>query len=1527
MEELNTAGDSVGLDVAVIGMSGRFPEASTIEAFWQNLRNGVESISFFSDKDLLQSGVEKSVFSRPNYVRARGILQDVDKFDASFFNFFPKEAETLDPQHRIFLECAWETLEAAGYYSENFKGLISLFAGVGMNTYIIPYLAATQGKIETAEGYQVSIGNEKDFLTTKVSYKLNLRGISMDVQSACSTSLTATYLAYQSLINYQSDMALAGGCTITLPQKTGFTYQEGMILSPDGHCRAFDADANGTIAGNGCGVVLLKRLEDALADNDYIYAVIKGGAANNDGSLKVGYTAPSVDGQADVIAEAQYVAGVQPEDISYIETHGTGTNLGDPIEITALTKAFRRSTDQNQFCAIGSVKPNVGHLDAAAGIVSLIKTALALKHKELPPSINYAAPNPKIDFENSPFYVNTELRKWETDDKPRLAGVSSFGIGGTNVHLILEEPPHRVSTTKSRRNQLILLSARSQEALSKSRENFVSHLKNNPAIDLADAAFTLQVGRKGFKHRMAVVCSSREEAIAALENVDPEKVRVQSHADEVEEKSVVFMFSGQGAQYVNMGRNLYEEEITFRECVDECCDILRPLLGLDLRDIMYPPDGDEEAAQDQLKQTKLAQPSLFVIEYALSELWKQWGITPQGMIGHSIGEYVAACFAGVMSLEDALRLVALRGELMQRMPQGAMLSAPLGEKEIGKYLNDDVSLAAVNADDLSVLSGPFEAIEALEAQMTKDNVEFTRLHTSHAFHSKMMDPILETFEQEAAKVALHEPQIPYISNVTGTWITVSEATDAKYYARHLRTAVHFSAGIGEMLANFDYIYLEVGPGKTLCTLARRNAAAASQTILPSVRHPKDKTDDQAFLLNSLGQLWLGGGYVNWEGFDTHEVRHRVPLPTYPFERRRYWLDVTAPTATTQRPNEKDNEISNWFYAPTWRRAIHAPQFDGAGNDMIYLIFSDHDTTAMQEQIRANTQRAVIVKSGKKFQQIDDMNFVVRPDDEENYEKLVQALKQNNLIPGRILYAWQMEKAESRASIKLGMYSLLWLVKKLDAFGITSEISIVVCATSAFDVTGAEEILPEHAILSGACKVIPQEYQNIRCRFVDAKQGDLHRMLAEFEAPPEEPVVAYRNNYRWLQHFQRCAVGPNTSVAKKKGVYLITGGLGDIGLAFSSYLAETYKAKLVLVDRVSFPEQKEWQEIKNDEMSDARLVEKISQVQEIEKNSEVLILKADITDEQQMSGIFEWTEKQFGEINGVIHAAGLVGSKATIPIQDTGSAECEKHLAAKVYGANVLAALLKNRHPDFVILQSSLSAILGGMGMYAYAGVNAYLDAFAAQQQRQSGTHWVSVNWDGWKFAKEAGLASRTSMDKFIIDPREGVEAFNLLLQNISVPQIAISTGDLDARFKKWVVLERGKKEAVKAADVQKLHPRPNLTTPYAAPRNKLEEELVSVWGDLLGIEGIGIYDDFFDLGGHSLLATQLVSRLRDAYKVELPLSELFESPTVATLSESISKSSKTTADEEEAIADILNQVDNLSEEEVKELLRSKENKK
>ncbi|MCC3422540.1 MAG: acyltransferase domain-containing protein [Microcoleus sp. PH2017_01_SCD_O_A] len=899
--------------IAIVGMAGRFPGAKNVDEFWQNLRDGVESISFFSEQELASFGIEPSVVRDPRYVKARAVLADIELFDASFFGLNPREAEITDPQHRFFLESAWQALENAGYNSETYEGAIGVYAGAGsFNTYFLNNLYPNRQLRESVGDFQLTIANEKDFLSTRVSYKLNLKGPSVTVQTACSTSLVAIGMACQSLLNYQCDMALAGGVSIGVNQKTGYFYKEGMILSPDGHCRAFDANAQGTVSGSGVGIVVLKRLEEAIADGDYIHAVIKGCAINNDGALKVGYTAPSIDGQAQAIADALAIAEIPPETVSYIEAHGTGTPLGDPIEIAALTQAFSVDTKKKGFCAIGSAKTNIGHLDTAAGVAGLIKTVQALKHQLIPPSLHFEQPNPQIDFANSPFYVNTQLSEWKAGKSPRRAGVSSFGIGGTNAHVVLEEAPIAEASGESRPSQLLVISAKTSSALDSATANLSKYLKQNTDVNFADVAYTLQVGRKAFNHRRIVVCNDSQDGFTALENLDLK--RVFTNFQESKNSPVVFMFSGQGSQYINMSLEVYQVEPTFREQIDLCSEILKPYLGIDLRHVLYPSAAEAEAATNQLTQTAIAQPALFAIEYALAKLWMSWGVHPQAMIGHSIGEYVAACLAGVFSLEEGLSLVAARGKLMQQLPAGSMLAVPLTEQQVKPLLGNKLDLAAINGASISVVSGATEAVDELEQKLKEKGVECRRLHTSHAFHSQMMEPILEPFTEQVKKVKLKSPKIPYISNVTGNWITAEEATSPSYYAQHLRQTVRFAEGLQQLLNQPNQILLEVGPGRTLNTLAKQHHNKPSeQIILSSLRHPQDQKSDVAFLLTTLGQLWLGGVQIDWSQFYADEQRYRLPLPTYPFERQRYWIEppgIEQPIKIGSLPDDNSPNVDS-----------------------------------------------------------------------------------------------------------------------------------------------------------------------------------------------------------------------------------------------------------------------------------------------------------------------------------------------------------------------------------------------------------------------------------------------------------------------------------------------------------------------------------------------------------------------------------------------------------------------------------------
>ena len=878
--------------IAIVGMAGRFPGARNVWEFWRNLEAGVESISFFSEEEIESSLLETpSIRADPQYVKARGILEGAETFDAAFFGINPREAELLDPQQRIFLETAWETLEDAGYDPQAYQGAIGLFAGMTNNTYFPALVASRRGGMGAANALQTMMGNEKDYLTTRASYKLNLRGPSLNIQTACSTSLVAVCQAFHSLMSYQCDLALAGGVSVASPQRRGYLYYEGAIVSPDGHCRAFDVNSQGTVFSNGVGVVALKRLTDALADGDQIYAVIKGVGINNDGAERVSFAAPSVGGQAEAIAMAQALAGIEPETISYIEAHGTGTALGDPIEVAALTQAFRLRTDKCGFCGIGSVKTNIGHLDVAAGVAGLIKTVLALKHRKLPASLHFTQPNPKIDFANSPFYVNATLKEWEAHNTPLRAGVSSFGTGGTNAHVVLEEAPPREASGNARLEQVIVLSAKSESALERATENLVRHLQGHPEANLADVAYTLQTGRRVFNCRRMVVAHHSSEVVERLTARNAKHV-VTKHCD-AKQSGVAFLFPGQGAQYVNMGRQLFAEGALFADQVSACAQVLAPRLGVDLRSVLYPEAAQLTRMQELITQTRVTQPALFVVEYALAQMWRQWGFRPKAMIGHSLGEYVAACVSGVLSRNDALVLIAGRARLMQALPPGAMLAVRLPATEVEPRLNRGLSIAAINGVSLTVVSGPIPEVEAFQQSLNTDKIASRKLLTSHAFHSPMMDPILKQFAELFKGVKLNAPEIPWVSCLTGQWITPEQATDPDYWTQQLRQPVRFVDGLRTLFQDPQLTLLEVGPGQTLGTLAKQHPdKPAGQEMVSSLPAEKEAGNDVEYLCHALGQLWLAGATVDWTGVHNQAPRQRVSLPTYPFERKRFWISLS-----------------------------------------------------------------------------------------------------------------------------------------------------------------------------------------------------------------------------------------------------------------------------------------------------------------------------------------------------------------------------------------------------------------------------------------------------------------------------------------------------------------------------------------------------------------------------------------------------------------------------------------------------------
>jgi amino acid adenylation domain-containing protein len=1381
-----------GLEIAITGMSGRFPGAGNIRQFWENLKNGVNSIRFFSDEELLENpNMDPALLEAPNYVRATGILEGVENFDAFFFGYSPLEAGVLDPQIRIFYEICWEALEDGGCDPSSFSGPIGVYAG-GSSNLSWEVLTMISGKNDLLGAFSAAIMNDKDYLGTRIAHKLDLKGPSLSMHTACSTSLVAVDLACRGLLTGQCDAAIAGGICV-IPEGArggGYLYEKDLIYSRDGFVRAFDAKASGVVFSQGGGAVLLKRLEDAIADGDNIYAVIKGFASNNDGVDKSSFSAPSVDGQAACIQSALFMAEVDPQSITYIETHGTGTSIGDPIEIEALNLAFMPDSEDDAYkrhsCAIGSLKTNIGHLDTGAGIVNLIKAALMITHRQIPPSLNFETPNPKIDFENSRFYVNTRLQEWRPDGYPLRAGVSSFGVGGTNAHVIVEEPPRPQPVSPGRPYHLLVLSARSANALEQTTKNFSDYLEKNPGVNLADVAFTLQTGRKAFEHKRMLVCAGIGEALEILEKSGTEnETRLRTHYEK-EKKRAVFMFPGQGSQYVNMGLQLYRTEPVFREETDRCFHLLEPAMGGGIKEILYPSSpGVPASPAAKINQTEITQPVLFTMEYALARLLMSWGIEPFAMIGHSIGEYVAACLSGVFSLEDALTLVARRGKLMQQMPSGGMLSIPLPEEDVMELLagHRELDLAAVNGPSLCVVSGPHGPVDALVRLLEEKGLQYRRLHTSHAYHSRMMEPVLSAFQENVGQVTREEPRIPFISNITGQWIRPGEALDPGYWSRHLRGTVRFADGAAELLKEKHAVFIEVGPGRTLETFLKRQPdKKAEQRSITLVRHPGEDVSDDYYLLDKIGQLWLYGLPTDWKAFYAAEKRQRLRLPSYPFQRQPYWINGN-PTAMIREGGRvrttpgKKKDISDWFYIPAWKRSViergGAPEPSGEASRQWLVFAGDGRRTVTAQLLKGlagsvSSDHITVVEISDAFGEFPGRygaarTYGVRPGHEEDYLRLLQALREADAVPTRIVHLWNLTGGGNTAGqgylpsqrveecLDTGFYSLLYLAKALGKQEISDEIQVTVLTDGMRDVWERDVKCPEKALVLGPLSVIPLEYPGIKCRCIDMEldNPNVDRLLRDLHAgiTGGDFVIAYRGRYRYTGTYQPVRLnrghGPVPGV-RERGVYLITGGLGGIGLALARHLAKTAKARLILTGRSKFPAREEWEQRLRTHPGMDIINRKIRQLKELEAlGAEVRVYSVDSTDEAGMRRLVERVCQQWGSIHGVIHSAGLPGG-GLIQLKDRETADSV--LAPKIKGALALDAALRGMHPDFIVLCSSVGSVIPAIGQVDYFSANAFLDAFALYKNSLDGssTYTVSINWDAWKEVGMAVEAARKS---------------------------------------------------------------------------------------------------------------------------------------------------------------------------------------
>jgi acyl transferase domain-containing protein/thioesterase domain-containing protein/NAD(P)-dependent dehydrogenase (short-subunit alcohol dehydrogenase family)/acyl carrier protein len=1361
-------------DIAIVGMAAHLPGAASVAEYWANLAAGVESIRQLTEAELLAAGETPARMRHRNYVAAAAPLKEFDHFDADFFGFSPKEAAILDPQHRQFLEVAWEALEDAGHPPESFPGAIGVYAGCGMGSYFYFNICSNPDLVENTGMFLLRhTGNDKDFLSTRASHIFDLKGPSINIQTACSTSLVAVHYATQALLNGECDMALAGGVTIEMPQGRGYIFNDGEILSPDGHCHAFDASAQGTVFGSGAGVVVLRRAQDAVRDGDHIWAILKGSAVNNDGSAKAGYLAPSVDGQARAIAEAQAIAGITAESVDYIECHGTGTFLGDPIEVAALTEAFRETTDAVGFCRIGSVKTNIGHLDTAAGVASLIKASLALHHRQMPPSLNFKTPNPSIDFETSPFRVNDRLTDWPARQTPRRAGVNSLGVGGTNAHAVLQEAPTRAPSGQSDWPfQLLVLSGKSKAALDGQAANLAAHLRAHPEQPLADVAWTLKEGRRAFEKRRVIVAESHEAAARLLEGGDPRRIFNHDHLGDAPE--VVFMFPGGGAQYAGMARDLYETEPEFADWMDRGLGILQPMLDYDIRALWLPQSGDEAAANARLKRPSVQLPLIMITEFALAKLYQSWGVVPSALVGHSMGENTAACLAGVLSFEDCIGLVHLRGSLFDTVPPGGMLSIPLDEADLHPYLSAEIDMACVNAPGLCVVSGPDAALQILAEKLAVDDIAAQRVAIDIAAHSRMLEPILQRFGDYLRRITLQAPQLPIISNRTGAVLTAAQATDPEYWVAHLRHTVQFAACMTTLRATPNRVFVEMGPGRALSSLAQANGVSAAQ-VIPALRHPEQVMADDAWHIASIGRLWACGVPVDWAPIWGEGPRHRVPLPTYAFQRKQYFIAPGAAQAAVapDLPMHQD-DLSKWGWQPNWRPRAAECEIDieaglEGATPQTWLIFMDDAGLAQACAARLSQagHSVIPVRAGDAFLRDADGGYTLAPDrGREGYDALLRDLVAHGQAPTRIAHFWLVTGAESfrpgssffHRNIEQGFYSLMFLAQALAEENLPTPLHISVVTSGAVQVRTEPLPYPEKATIAGPAKVIPREMPGITCSTLDlqlpaaARRGgrDLSaltdQVLEDLLSSPANLTVALRGAKR-LERTVKPASLPDLPAEMPQGAtVLLTGGFGGIGLTLAEDLITAHGARIAMIARRPLPGRAEWPALLARGNPLDATHRRILALQRLEAlGGEVLVAVADVCNAQDMQKAVAEVTARFGRIHTVIHAAGVVDDG---PLLSKSPAAVEEVFAPKLHGTRMLGQLFPDGAIDRLVLFSSTSTVTGPAGQIDYVAANEFLNAYS-QSRRGGKTEVIALNWGIWA---DVGMAAEALADRNGIRP-------------------------------------------------------------------------------------------------------------------------------------------------------------------------------
>lgn len=1472
------------MPIAIIGMAGRFPKSADITEFWKNIVEQKECITFFEEEELRQEGIPEEYLDDEYYVKAKGVLEDAERFDAAFFEYSPKEAANMDPQIRLFHECAWNALEDAGYAPDSLEAgkntpqKVGVFAGSASNytwmSHIYQPVSNVQERLE-----RISL-NDKDYLSTRISYKFNLVGPSYGIQTACSSSLTSIHLACRSLEMQECEMALAGGVSVMLPKKTGYPYQEGMMLSKDGHCRVFDKDATGTIFSDGVGIIVLKPLHKAVQDKDSIYAVIRGSAVNNDGSQKAGYTAPSIQGQADVIRQALKHAGKKPSEITYLEAHGTGTVLGDPIEFEGLQAVYPK--EQEKYCALGSLKANFGHLDAAAGVAGVIKTALALKHQVIPASILCETPNPHMDLEESAFYIPHTTQEWKRKqgkdglELPRLAGVTSLGFGGTNAHIVLEEYPNedmQEEQVLTRKEKMFLLSARSKETLERMEQQLEEYLEENPYVSLPRVSYSLLMGRKVFSHRKMVAAGNREELLMRLRE---KREGIYHHYGVVdsEKAQVVFLFTGQGSQYVNMARDLYEREFDFQTIMDHCFQIAEYKLhaSVNYRQILFPPKGEEEEAEKLLCETENTQVILFILEYSMASYLMKMGIQPDAMIGHSLGEYAAACISGVFSLEDGLRFVMKRGKLMQAMERGGMDSVNIEEEQAIALMHacgTPLSVAAVNGKKNCVISGNLEDLKKFEQMLDEQQIAYQRLQTSHAFHSSMMIPMLPEFAGMFDSIPISKPKIPYISNLTGTWVT-AEIAYPDYWCAHLSHTVRFYDGVTTLLQK-KCIFIEVGPGKSLTSLVKRcDNGAQIKVACNMLRHKREAEDDVSYLTGRLGELWCNGVSVDFQAWNGRQKLRKLSLPGYPFKGQVFPL----PNGLEKENHRKDElDFSDWFYQPCWKAKPVMEDItvsQTAKEKRYYIVIGTHNklTQHLAGRIDKMGNLCRVLYYSERWK--------------EELDAYLSDTKETCTIIDLMPYI--------EPSVECCFYDLLSLVQSIKSADI-------------YVVTGIESL--EASLADGICSVAQKECEEIFCERIEVREQEeievtLDCILKECLSQKDSVHVRYENGVRLVPEVEKVYMEKELaknagSMIRRNGNYVLTGGLGDIARYTSEYLLTQYQANLLLLAREPFTEEDE----------KGKFLRKWK-----EKGAEITIEICDICEESQVESAVMRFEETYGKVNGVFHMAGVIGDGM---IQLKTEKKAESVIKPKVKGTNVLEKVFRTREIDFMLLYSSLAVVTKEVGQSDYIAANSYLNAYAKWAFKQYPNRKIhSINWDNWLNIGMAYRATKKSltMKKYLshgILPKDAMQVMELVLK-CSYPEVIISVQDL-FRYLNTKTIEELSQGFHEHAE---MYQRPELTTEYVPPETAVEKEVAKVWEQVFSIEKVGRRDNFFELGGDSLHAISITHTLKKAYSIDM--TDIYKYPTIQELAEHLDKNKSTLEKQLEDVKNALQEYEEVDEQ-------------